>query len=188
MTRKEIHSEIKRRVACGESKSSIFSHYEMTEWEDAAARILAVQVTLANRRKWRFLNWLLIACLSVITLFKVIDTVAVVSTLNNASVGVLIVLLGLAVNIALLVAVIRYVGLAYLITAALLFQGVPKIMQAAGKLHFALDVGLFIFWSNATFVATGIVLALVLHRLMLPCTTFFLTPRKTAMGRPIFED
>ena len=29
---------------------------------------------------------------------------------------------------------------------------------------------------------------LVFHRLMLPCTTFFFTAKKTAMGQPVFED
>ena len=69
MTRKELTADIKNRVAAGESKRAIFSRYSMTEWEDAASRILPLQVTLAKRKRWRFLNWALVGCLSVITLF-----------------------------------------------------------------------------------------------------------------------
>ena len=75
MTRKELTADIKNRVAAGESKRAIFSRYSMTEWEDAASRILPLQVTLAKRKRWRFLNWALVGCLSVITLFKVIDII-----------------------------------------------------------------------------------------------------------------
>lgn len=51
MTRKELTADIKKRVASGESKRAIFSRYLMTGWEDAASRIIPLQVTLANRRK-----------------------------------------------------------------------------------------------------------------------------------------
>jgi len=57
MTRKELTADIKKRVAAGESKRAIFSRYSMTEWEDAASRIIPLQVTLANRKKWCYLNW-----------------------------------------------------------------------------------------------------------------------------------
>ena len=40
MTRKELTADIKNRVAAGESKRAIFSRYSMTEWEDAASRIV----------------------------------------------------------------------------------------------------------------------------------------------------
>ena len=70
MTRKELTADIKNRVAAGESKRAIFSRYSMTEWEDAASRILPLQVTLAKRKRWRFLNWALVGCFSVITLFN----------------------------------------------------------------------------------------------------------------------
>ncbi len=56
MTRKELIKDIKKRVAAGESKRAIFSRYAMTEWEEAVSRILPLQVTLAKRKRWRFLN------------------------------------------------------------------------------------------------------------------------------------
>ena len=43
MTRKELTVDIKKRVAAGESKRAIFSRYSMTEWEDAASRILPLR-------------------------------------------------------------------------------------------------------------------------------------------------
>ena len=104
MTRKELTTDIKKRVAAGESKRAIFSRYSMTEWEDAASRILPLQVTLAKRKRWRFLNWALVGCLSVITMFKAIDIIFMTGNLNNAGARIGIVLFGLAINVAVLVA------------------------------------------------------------------------------------
>ena len=188
MTRKELIKDIKKRVAAGESKRAIFSRYAMTEWEDAASRILPLQVTLANRKKWRFLNWALVGCLSVITLFKVMDIIFMTGTLNSAGARTAIVLFGLAINVAVLVGVIRYSGIAYMITSILILQSFAKILEAAGKMNFAFDIPTVIFVANASFAFAAFVLGLVLYRLMLPCTTFFLTAKKTAMGQPVFEE
>jgi len=188
MTRKELTADIKKRVAAGESKRAIFSSYSMTEWEDAASRILPIHVTLANRKKWRFLNWILVGCLSVITLFKVLDIIFMAGTLNSVGAITAIVLFGLAINVAVLVGVIRYSGIAYMITSVLILQNSAKILEAAGKMNFAFDIPSVIFVTNAILVLIAFVLGLVLHRLMLPCTTFFFTTKKTAMGQPVFED
>ena len=179
MTRKELTTDIKKRVAAGESKRAIFSRYSMTEWEDAASRILPLQVTLAKRKRWRFLNWALVGCLSVITLFKAIDIIFMTGNLNNAGARIGIVLFGLAINVAVLVGVIRYSGIAYMITSILILQSFETILAAAGKMNFV---------ANASFAFIAFALGLVLHRLMLPCTTFFFTAKKTAMGQPVFED
>lgn len=187
MTRKELTADIKNRVAAGESKRAIFSRYSMTEWEDAASRILPLQVTLAKRKRWRFLNWALVGCLSVITLFKVIDIIFMTGNLTNAGARIGIVLFGLAINVAVLVGVIRYSGIAYMITSIFILQSFAKILEAAGKMNFAFDLPTIIFVINASFAFAAFVLGLVLHRLMLPCTTFFFTTKKTAMGQPIFE-
>ena len=188
MTRKELTADIKKRVAAGESKRAIFSRYSMTEWEDAASRILPLQVTLANRKKWRFLNWVLVGCLSVITLFKVLDIIFMAGALNSAGAITALVLFGQAINVAVLVGVIRYSGIAYMITSVLILQSFAKILEAAGKMNFAFDIPTAIFVANASFALVAFVLGLVLHRLMLPCTTFFFTAKKTAMGQPVFED
>ena len=188
MTRKELTADIKKRVAAGESKRAIFSRYSMTEWEDAASRILPLQVTLAKRKRWRFLNWALVGCLSVITLFKAIDIIFMTGNLNNAGARIGIVLFGLAINVAVLVGVIRYSGIAYMITSVLILQSFAKILEAAGKMNFAFDLPTVIFVANASFAFIAFALGLVLHRLMLPCTTFFFTAKKTAMGQPLFED
>ena len=188
MTRKELTADIKKRVAAGESKRAIFSRYSMTEWEDAASRILPLQVTLAKRKRWRFLNWALVGCLSVITLFKVVDIIFMTGSLNSAGARMGIVLFGLAINVAVLVGVIRYSGIAYMITSILILQSFAKILEAAGKMNFAFDLPTAIFVANASFAVAAFALGLVLHRLMLPCTTFFFTAKKTAMGQPVFED
>ena len=160
----------------------------MTEWEDAASRILPLQVTLANRKKWRLLNWALVGCLSVITLFKVMDIIFMTGTLNSAGARTVIALFGLAINVAVLVGVFRYSGVAYMITSILILQSFAKILEAAGKMNFAFDIPTAIFVANASFAFIAFALGLVLHRLMLPCTTFFFTAKKTAMGQPVFED
>ena len=188
MTRKELTQDIKKRVAAGESKRAIFSRYSMTEWEDAASRIIPLQVTLANRKKWCYLNWVLVGCLSVITLFKVVDIIFMTGALNSAGARTAIVLFGLAINVAVLVGVIRYSGIAYMITSILILQSFAKILEAAGKMNFAFDIPTAIFVVNASVAFFAFVLGLVLHRLLLPCTTFFFTPKKTAMGQPVFED
>ena len=187
MTRKELTADIKKRVAAGESKRAIFARYSMTEWEDAASRILPLQVTLANRKKWRLLNWALVGCLSVITLFKVMDIIFMTGALNSAGARTAIVLFGLAINVAVLVGVIRYSGIAYMITSILILQSFAKILEAADKMNFTFDIPTAIFVVNASVAFFAFVLGLVLHRLMLPCTTFFFTAKKTAMGQPIFE-
>ncbi len=188
MTRKELTTDIKKRVAAGESKRAIFSRYSMTEWEDAASRILPLQVTLAKRKRWRFLNWALVGCLSVITLFKAIDIIFMTGNLNNAGARIGIVLFGLAINVAVLVGVIRYSGIAYMITSVLILQSFAKILEAADKMNFSFDLPTAIFVTNASFAVAAFALGLIPHRLMLPCTTFFFTAKKTAMGQPIFED
>ena len=99
-----------------------------------------------------------------------------------------IVLFGLAINVAVLVGVIRYSGIAYMITSVLIIQSFAKILEAAGKMNFAFDLPTAIFVANASFAFIAFALGLVLHRLMLPCTTFFFTAKKTAMGQPVFED
>ena len=188
MTRKELTADIKKRVAAGESKRAIFSRYSMTEWEDAASRILPLQVTLAKRKRWRLLNWALVGCLSVVTLFKVVDIIFMTGSLNSAGARMGIILFGLAINVAVLVGVIRYCGIAYMITSVLILQSFAKILEAAGKMNFAFDLPTAIFVANASFAFIAFALGLVLHRLMLPCTTFFFTAKKTAMGQPVFED
>ena len=108
--------------------------------------------------------------------------------LNNAGARTVIVLFGLAINVAVLVGVFRYSGVAYMITSILILQSFAKILEAAGKMNFAFDIPTAIFVANASFAFVAFVLGLVLHRLMLPCTTFFFTAKKTAMGQPVFED
>ena len=103
MTRKEVVKDIKNRIAAGESKRAIFSRYSMTEWEDAASRILPLQVTLAKRKRWRFLNWALAGGISVITLFKAVDIIFMTGGLSSAGARIGIVLFGLAINVAVLV-------------------------------------------------------------------------------------
>jgi hypothetical protein len=130
MTRKELTADIKKRVAAGESKRAIFSRYSMTEWEEAASRIHPLQVTLAKRKRWRFLNWALVGCLSVITLFTIVDIIFMSGSLNSAGARIGIVMFGLAINVAVLVGVIRYSGIAYMITSILILQGFAKILEA----------------------------------------------------------
>lgn len=134
MTRMELTTDIKKRIATGESKRAIFSSYSMTEWEDAASRIIPLQVTLAKRKRWRFLNLALVGCLSVITLFKVVDIIFMTGNLKNAGARINIVLFALAINIAVLVGIIRYSGIAYMITSILILQNFAKILEAAGKM------------------------------------------------------
>ena len=124
----------------------------------------------------------------MITLFKVLDVIFMAGTLNSVGAITAIVLFGLAINVAVLVGVIRYSGIAYMITSVLILQSSAKILEAAGKMNFAFDIPSVIFVTNAILVLITFVLGLVLHRLMLPYTTFFFTAKKTAMGQPIFED
>ena len=188
MTRKELTADIKKRVVAGESKRAIFSRYSMTEWEDAASRILPLQVTLAKRKRWHSLNWTLVGCLSVITLFKVVDISFMTGSLNSVGARMGIVLFGLAINVAVLVGVVRYSGIAYMITSILILQSFAKILEAAGKINFAFDIPSAIFVVNASFAFAAFALGLVLHRLMLPCMTFFFAAKKTEMGQSVFED
>ena len=74
------------------------------------------------------------------------------------------------------------------ITSILILQSFAKILEAAGKMNFAFDLPTAIFVANASFAVVAFVLGLILHRLMLPCTTFFFTAKKTATGQPVFED
>lgn len=189
-TRKELVADIKNRVAAGESKSAIFSRYSMTEWEDAALRIIPVQVTPAKRRRWRALNWALVVCLVELTLVKILDLFFMTDTLNNVGARTGIILLGLAVNVAVLVGVIRYNAFAYLLTCVFVANGLVKVLEMAGKqqFDFAFDLPTAFVVVNMMFCVAAIVLAFILYRRLLPCTTFFFSAKKNALGQPIFED
>ena len=73
MTTKDFLNGIRRRIAQGESKKDIYNQYTMTEWESCVTRFLPTQVSLRSRKKWGWLNNILLACLALITVFKVLD-------------------------------------------------------------------------------------------------------------------
>ena len=83
MTTKEFLNGIRRRIAQGESKKDIYNQYTMTEWESCVTRFLPTQVSLRSRKKWRWLNNILLACLALITVFKVLDVFFLTSDLGS---------------------------------------------------------------------------------------------------------
>ena len=71
----------------------------------------------------------------MITLFKVVDIIFMTGGLNSAGARIGIVLFGLAINVAVLVGVIRYNGIAYMTTSIFILQNSAKILEAAGKMR-----------------------------------------------------
>jgi len=171
MTTKEFLNGIRRRIAQGESKKDIYNQYTMTEWESCVTRFLPTQVSLRSRKKWRWLNNILLACLVLITVFKVLD-----------------VFIAAAVNIALIVAIARFSGIAYLIAICFSGKGITNILEAMGKIRLSFDLGSAIFVLNAALVVSSLVLLLILYKVLLPNTSFFLQPKRNAAGKPLFDD
>ena len=93
-------------------------------------------------------------------------------------------------NVAVLVGVIRYNAFAYVFTCVFVANGLVKVLEMAGtqKLDFAFDLPTAFIIVNMMFCVAAIVLALVLYRRLLPCTTFFFSAKRNAAGQPIFED
>ena len=190
MTTKELLKEVSRRVAAGESKKALFEHYRWTENEAAVVRYLPTQVSLKLRQRWRGLNWVLIACLVVVTLFKAFDVGCQLLAGRDLSVRAVfgLVLLGVVVNVAVIVGIARYSGSCYLILICFMGHGLAKIIEPLDKIQWGLDLATAIYVANAAFAVANLVLALVLYHYLLPNTNFFLQAKRDKNGNPIFED
>ena len=188
MTTKEFLNGIRRRIAQGESKKDIYNQYTMTEWESCVTRFLPTQVSLRSRKKWRWLNNILLACLVLITVFKVLDVFFLTSDLGSNAGRCVVILIAAAVNIALIVAIARFSGIAYLIAICFAGKGITNILDAMGKIRLSFDLGSAIFVLNAALVVSSIVLLLILYKVLLPNTSFFLQPKRNAAGKPLFDD
>jgi hypothetical protein len=56
------------------------------------------------------------------------------------------------------------------------------------KINLSFDLGSAIFVLNAALAVASLVLLLILYKVLLPNTNFFLQPKRNAMGNPIFDD
>ena len=188
MTTKEFLNGIRRRIAQGESKKDIYNQYTMTEWESCVTRFLPTQVSLRSRKKWRWLNNILLACLVLITVFKVLDVFFLTSDLGSNVGRCVVILIAAAVNIALIVAIARFSGIAYLVAICFSGKGITNILEAMGKIRLSFDLGSAIFVLNVALVVSSLVLLLILYKVLLPNTSFFLQPKRNAAGKPLFDD
>ena len=188
MTTKEFLNGIRRRIAQGESKKDIYNQYTMTEWESCVTRFLPTQVSLRSRKKWRWLNNILLICLALLTVLKVLDMFFLTSDLGSNTGRCVVLLIAAAINIALIVAIARFSGIAYLIAICFTFKGITNIVEVIDKVSLSLDLGSAIFVLNAALVVSSLVLLLILYKVLLPNTNFLLQPKRNAAGNPIFDD
>ena len=188
MTTKEFLNGIRRRIAQGESKKDIYNQYTMTEWESCVTRFLPTQVSLRSRKKWRWLNNILLACLVLITVFKVLDVFFLTSDMGSNAGRCIVILIAVTVNIALIVAIARFSGIAYLIAICFTGKGITNILEAMGKIGLSFDLGSAIFVLNAALVVSSLSLLLILYKVLLPNTSFFLQPKRNTAGKPLFDD
>ena len=188
MTTKDFLNGIRRRIAQGESKKDIYNQYTMTEWESCVTRFLPTQVSLRSRKKWGWLNNILLACLALITVFKVLDVFFLTSDLGSNTGRCIVLLIAATINIAIIVAIARFSGIAYLLAICFAGRGIANIFEAMGKVSLSFDLGSAIFVLNAALVVSSLVLLLILYKVLLPNTNFILQPKRNAMGNPIFDD
>ena len=188
MSTKEFLNGIRRRIAQGESKKDIYNQYTMTEWESCVTRFLPTQVSLRSRKKWRWLNNILLACLVLVTVLKVIDVFFLTANLDSNVGRCVVLLVAAAVNIAIIVAIARFSGIAYLVAICFTGKGITTILEAMGKVSLSFDLGSAIFVLNAVLVVSSFILLLILYKVLLPNTSFFLQPKRNAAGQPLFDD
>ena len=188
MTTKEFLNGIRRRIAQGESKKEIYNQYTMTEWESCVTRFLPTQVSLRSRKRWMWLNNILLSCLVLITAFKVLDVFFLTSDLGSNIGRCAVLLIASAVNIVLIVAIARFSGIAYLIAICLTGNGITKIVEAMDKVSLSFDFGSAILVLNAVLAVSSFVFLLILYKVLLPNTSFFLQPKRNVAGKPIFDD
>ena len=188
MTTKDFLNGIRRRIAQGESKKDIYNQYTMTEWESCVTRFLPTQVSLRSRKKWGWLNNILLACLVLITVFKVLDVFFLTSDLGSNAGRFVVLLIAAAVNVAIIVAIARFSGIAYLVAICFAGKGMTNILEGVGKISLSFDLGSVIFVLNAALAVSSLVLLLILYKVLLPNTSFFLQPKRNAAGKPLFDD
>ena len=125
MTRKEVVKDVDRRINGGESKRSVYSTYSMTEWEPVAVKRLAMLVTLTSRKKWRWLNNVLAGLYSVMLVMNVIAVVGFIrcSSSPESFGGLVGGSIGIAVNILILVGLLRFNVMSYYVLIGLALQG-----------------------------------------------------------------
>lgn len=183
MTRKEVVKDVDRRVNGGESKQSVYSAYSMTEWEMVAVRRLAMLVTLTSRKKWRKLNNVLVWLYSVMLAMNVIAVVGFLrcSSLPERFGGLIGGSIGIAVNILILVGLIRFNIISYYVLIIFGFNGISKLLNPLSEGDIPAMVTLCL-------ILTSIVLAIILFRKLLPNTSFLLKPKTDVLGCPIFEE
>ena len=188
MTKKELLNGIRQRIAQGESKQDIYNQYVWTEWESAVTRFLPTQVSMRSRSKWRWLNNLLLVCLVLVTALKLVDAFCLTSNLESVTARCAIIVFAAAVNIALIVAIARFCGAAYLIAIGLTLKGISSILESMAKISLSFDLAAVIFVSNAVLVVFSLVLMLILYKVLLPNSNVLLQPKRDATGKPRFDD
>ena len=183
MTKKEVVKDVGRRVNGGESKRSVYSTYAMTEWETVAVKRLAMLVTLASRKKWRWLNNVLVGLYFAMLAMNVIAVVGFLgcSSLPERFGGVVGGAIGIAVNILILVGLIRFNIISHYALIGLGINGIGKLLKPMSEGDVSAIVAL-------CFVLTSIVLAAILFRKLLPNTSFLLKPKTDVLGCPVFEE
>lgn len=182
---KKLYLQIENQVLAGEDKTAIYQQYATTPLAKRVARILAQIPTVKRRVQCQRINQLLMI---VVALLALVKAVSVMLYLRQHAVahGALLILIAPMINILLIWTISKYRGVGYLLILLLSISGLSRVFQTFG-------VGLSgVSWLlnmiNLLGVISSVVLAIVLLRFLLPQTSFFLSPKKDASGRPLFEE
>ena len=181
--RKQLYNAFEKRILAGERKSAIYSEYSDDQDSKLVARVLAQIPTAERRKQFKLLNRILIVALALLALIKLL--VVSLFVLTEMPKGVVLILLAPAINILFIWLVLKFRGVGYLLVVALGLSGLDKVIEGIEKGGTPLDLTINIL--SLVCVTVAILIAFVLMNKLLPQTSFFLTPKRDASGRPIFE-
>ncbi|OGZ73062.1 MAG: hypothetical protein A2908_01925 [Candidatus Staskawiczbacteria bacterium RIFCSPLOWO2_01_FULL_38_12b] len=138
-----IKEQIKQNTPKSQIENELSSKYERKEYE----KILKDFPEPSLKEKYKLLNNTLIACVSIMTLFKLLTIVEIGSEFGVIAVLIFLVI-GLLIPIYLVIYLLQYRRGAYIITIALtvlslrnFFDGVDEIFTSGNWLY----IGIFFF-------------------------------------------
>jgi hypothetical protein len=179
-----LYDALERRILAGERKADIYATY--FDETDAArcAKTLAQIPTPDRRRRYRLLNWLLVADIAVLALIKLF--VFTLFVLTEIPKGFLLILIAPLINIWIMWLVAKFRAVGYLLVIAFGLTGLSKVMEGFQRSVDRVDLSLNAV--SLVCVVTAMMLAGFLMRKLLPQTGIFLRPRTDSAGQPQFEN
>lgn len=175
----EIYKPIRERVRAGERKREIFNDYSKKGEAALSARILCQVATNANRRRFR---WAHISLIVAFSLYAFFDLFVLGMTLPGNALGDFAgqLVSYFAVLLMTFVLVAKWNPMGYLMAMGISCFRLYHFLGARALSEMAIV--------QCVLLAVTLLTGLVLQGGLFPRTTFFLWPKRDALGVPVFED